>query len=160
MDPQAKKQTLRSLTYGMYVMTAADGDDLAAGSVSWLSQCSFEPSLVMVAVKVGSGLHALIEQTGTFAVNILASDQKEIASAFFRSTEVEGGKINGYSFEPGPETGAPLLPDLPAWFEARVSDKIVGGDHTILVAEVINAGVGDSDIDPMVLADTGWSYGG
>ena len=131
MDPEIKKQTLRLLNYGLYVVTAVEGSAVAAGSVNWLSQASFEPPLVMVAVKKDSGLHGLVERSGKFAVNVLASDQKEAASAFFRSTEVKNGKLNGYEFEAGPETGAPLLLDLPGWFEARVTDTVKGGDGTI-----------------------------
>jgi flavin reductase (DIM6/NTAB) family NADH-FMN oxidoreductase RutF len=160
MDPQIKKQTLRLFTYGMYVVTAAHQDAFAAGSVTWLSQASFEPPLIMVAVRKDSGLHGLVEASGSFAVNILAADQKEAASAFFRPTEVKDGKINGYAFESGPETGAPLLLELPAWCEARVSDAIKEGDHTVYVAEVINAGLRDPEAEAMVLRDTGWSYGG
>jgi flavin reductase (DIM6/NTAB) family NADH-FMN oxidoreductase RutF len=160
MDPKVKKQTLRLLTYGLYVATAADGKDVAAGSITWLSQASFEPPLVMAAIKKDSGLHALIERSGAFAVNVLAAGQKDAASAFFRSTQVEDGRINGYAFEPGRETGAPLLMDLPAWFEARVTDAVKKGDHTVYVAEVVNAGLSDPEAEPMVLQDTGWSYGG
>jgi len=160
MDPEIKKQTLRLLTYGLYVLTAADGDKVAAGTVNWLSQASFAPPLVMVGVKQASNVHRLIEQSGTFAVNILGTDQKEVASAFFGPSQVEGNCINGYAFEPGRETGAPLLTDLPAWFEARVTDAVKRGDHTVFVAEVINAGLRDSAARPLVMWDTGWFYGG
>lgn len=160
MDPEVKKQVLRMIPYGLYVMTARDGDMYAAGTVNWLSQASFNPPLVMVGVKADSGLHALIERTGHFAVNILASGQKDIAAAFFRATQVEGNKINGYTFEPGPSTGAPLLVDLPAWFEAKVTDAVKRGDHTVFVAEVINVGLRRPDAKPLLLHETGWYYGG
>lgn len=160
MDTQIKKQTLRLLNYGLYVVTAAAGDDVASGSVNWLSQASFEPPLVMVAIKKDSGLHGIVERSRAFAVNVLAAGQKEVASAFFRPTAIEGRKINGYAFEAGPETSAPLLLDLPAWFEARVTDVIKRGDHTVFVAEVISVGLRNPEAEPMVLRDTGWSYGG
>lgn len=151
---------MRLATYGLYVVTAADGNDVAAGTLNWLSQASFAPPLVMVGVKAESGLHALIERSGAFAVNVLAAGQKDVASAFFRSTEVVSGRINGYPFEPGPETGAPLLPDLLAWFEARVTDVVKRGDHTVFVAEVVDAGLRDAEAKPLEMWDTGWFYGG
>jgi flavin reductase (DIM6/NTAB) family NADH-FMN oxidoreductase RutF len=160
VDPQVKKQTLRLLNYGLYVMTAADGDDVAAGSINWLSQASFEPPLVMAAIKKDSRLHTLVERSGMFAVNLLAAGQKDAASAFFRPTNLKDGKLNGYAFEPGKETGAPLLLDLPAWFEARVTDRVKRGDHTVYVAKVINVGLRDPEAEPMALRDTGWFYGG
>ncbi len=160
MDPEVKKQTLRLLTYGLYVLTAANEQEVAAGTVNWLSQASFEPPLIMVGVKRDSNLHRLIEDSGAFAVNVLGAGQKEIAAAFFRPSQVEGGRINGYAFEPGPATGAPLLTDLPAWFEARVTDAVRRGDHTVFVAEVINVGLRDAEAKPLEMWDTGWFYGG
>lgn len=160
MDPEIRKRTLRLITYGLYVLTAAEGEEIAAGTINWLSQASFNPPLVMVGVKRDSHLHALIERTGQFAVNILGAGQKEIAAAFFRPTQVSEGRLNGYPFERGPQTGAPLLLDLPAWFEARVTDVVRRGDHTVFVAEVIEAGLRDPDARPLEMWDTGWYYGG
>ncbi len=158
MNPEAKKKALRMITYGLYVLTSKSGDRYSAGTVNWLSQASFEPPLIMVGVRKDSGLYSVISESGVFAVNILGSEQKEIASAFFKPTNVEGDKINGYKFEEG-ETGAPLLVDLPAFFECKVVDKVERGDHTIFVGEVVNAGV-RNETKPLVMWDTGWFYGG
>ncbi|MBI1844871.1 MAG: flavin reductase family protein [Actinobacteria bacterium] len=160
MDANAKKLALRAVNYGLYVLTANDGDDYAAGGVNWLSQASFEPPLVMAGVKADSGAATIIARSGTFAVNVLAADQIEIGKAFFRSTSVEGDKINGYAFTSGPATGAPLLLDTPYWFECRVTDTVARGDHTVFVAEVVEAGVRDESAVPMLLRDTGMNYGG
>ncbi|HEY2428536.1 MAG TPA: flavin reductase family protein [Acidimicrobiales bacterium] len=160
MDPQAKKVALRAINYGLYVLTAIDGDQVGAAGVNWLTQASFEPPLIAVAVKADNDSHAIIEKTGTFAVNVLGEDQLDIGKAFFRTTKVENGTLNGYRFEPGPETGAPLLVDLPYWFEARVTDTVKGGDHTVFVAEVVGAGVRDDSVTPLLLRSTGMNYGG
>ncbi|HZP28684.1 MAG TPA: flavin reductase family protein [Acidimicrobiia bacterium] len=160
MDPQQKKVALRAINYGLYVLTAADGDDVGAAGVNWLTQASFEPPLVVAAVKDDSGTAAIINRTGAFAVNVLGEDQLDIGKAFFRSTTVEGDRVNGYRFEPGPDTGAPLLVDLPYWFEVRVTDTVAKGDHTIFVGEVVNAGVRDDSVTPMLLRSTGMNYGG
>lgn len=160
MDPQAKKLALRAINYGLYVLTARDGDELAAAGVNWLSQASFEPPLVVAAVKTDNDSHALVERTGAFAVNVLADDQLDVGKAFFRTTTVEGDTLNGYRFEPGPETGCPLLVDLPYWFEARVTDTVRRGDHTVFVAEVVGAGVRDESATPLLLRSTGMNYGG
>jgi flavin reductase (DIM6/NTAB) family NADH-FMN oxidoreductase RutF len=160
MDPQAKKVALRAINYGLYVLTAIDGDQVGAAGVNWLTQTSFDPPLIAAAVKADNDSHAIIDKTGAFAVNVLGEDQLDIGKAFFRTTTVEGDTLNGYRFEPGPETGAPLLVDLPYWFEARVTDAIKRGDHTVFVAEVVNAGVRDDTITPLLLRSTGMNYGG
>ena len=160
MDAQAKKTALRAINYGLYVLTAIEGDEVGAAGVNWLTQASFEPPLIVAAVKSDSDSHAIIERTGAFAVNVLAEDQLEIGKAFFRTTKVEGDTLNGFRFEPGPETGAPILVDLPYWFEARVTDSVRRGDHTVFVAEVVSAGVRDESATPLLLRATGMNYGG
>ena len=160
MDAQDKKVALRSITYGLYVMTASQHGEYAAGGVNWLTQVSFEPPLVAAGVKADSGLHAMIEATGRFAVNVLADDQLDIGKAFFRSTTVEGDRINGHKFERGVATDAPILDEVPYWFECTVTDTVARGDHTVFVAEVIGAGVRDASRPPLNLRTTGMNYGG
>ena len=101
MDAQAKKVALRAITYGLYVLTAIEGDQAGAAGVNWLTQSSFAPPLIAAAVKADSDSHAIIERTGAFAVNVLGEDQLDIGKAFFRTTVVEGDTLNGYRFEPG-----------------------------------------------------------
>lgn len=160
MDPQEKKVALRSITYGLYVMTASNDGEFAAGGVNWLTQVSFEPPLVAAGVKADSGLHALVQATGRFVVNVLADDQLDIGKAFFRSTTVEGDRINDHKFERGVATDAPILDEVPYWFECQVTDTVTGGDHTVFVAEVVGAGVRDASRVPLNLRTTGMNYGG
>ena len=160
MNPDDKKLALRAINYGLYVLTASNGTDYAAAGTNWLSQASFDPPLIMAGIKADSGAAAVIAETGTFAVSVLAADQLDIGKAFFRSTSVEGSTINGHEFEPGPETGAPLIVATPYWFECSVTDTVARGDHTVFVAEVVNAGVRDAEALPLLLRDTGMNYGG
>jgi flavin reductase (DIM6/NTAB) family NADH-FMN oxidoreductase RutF len=160
LDPQAKKVALRAINYGLHVVTAKDGDELAAAGVNWVTQASFEPPLVAVGLKTDNDSHRLVEASGAFAVNVLGADQLDIGKAFFRTSTVEGSTINGYAFEPGPETGCPLIVDLPYWFECRVTDTIERGDHTLFVGETVGAGVRDENAVPLLLRDTGMNYGG
>lgn len=160
MDPNDKKVALRAITYGLYVLTASDGDEHAAAGVNWLTQTSFEPPLVAAAVKADSGAGALVPSAGGFVVNVLADDQLDVAKAFFRSTEVDGDMVNGHRFERGVETGAAILDAAPWWFECRLTDTVTGGDHTIFVGEVVGAGVRDANRLPLNLRSTGMNYGG
>lgn len=160
MDPQAKKVALRAINYGLYVLTARDGEQLAAASVNWLSQASFDPPLIMVAGKNDNDTTQLIGRTGNMAVNVVGENDLDLAKMFFRTTKVEDGKLSGYSWEPGPTTGCPLLVDLAHWFEARVTDTIERGDHTVFVAEVVDAGVRQEGSTPLLLRSTGMNYGG
>jgi len=158
MDASLRKEVLRKFTYGLYILTAEHAGQAAAATVTWLSQASFEPPLLMVAVKTGSSVHAVIEKAGAFAVHVVGADQQEIAAAFFQPAEMGNGSLSGYSYVPGDATGAPLLIDLPAWVEAQVVERVVKGDHTVLVAEIVNLGMRNPDMVALALRDTPWKY--
>src|SRR5689334_12661302 len=89
LDPQAKKVALRAINYGLYVLTARDGDQLGAASINWLSQSSFDPPLVMVACKNDNDTTGYIKNSGKLAINVLGDQQLDIGKAFFRTTKVE-----------------------------------------------------------------------
>lgn len=94
-----------------------------------------------MGLKRDSHLHALVERTGKLALMTLAHDQKAIAQDFFKPTVREGDRLNGHPFEPSPTFGLPLLTELPYWLEAEVRHLYPGGDHSLVVAEVVEAGV-------------------
>jgi flavin reductase (DIM6/NTAB) family NADH-FMN oxidoreductase RutF len=138
MNTDAKKTALRMIPYGIYVLTADDGGNIAAATVNWVTQTAFAPPLVVVGLKADSGARQIVQKTGTFALNILGKEQKGLAFTFFKPTKVEGGLISGQPFTRG-ATGAPLLTAAPAAVECRVKTIIEEGDHHVVLAEVIEA---------------------
>ncbi|MSQ12818.1 MAG: flavin reductase [Dehalococcoidia bacterium] len=159
MDSNVKKKVLRQISYGMYVMTAKSGSEIGAGTVNWLSQASFNPPLIMAAVKADSSVNAVLQKSGTFAINVISASQKQLAEDFFRPTKVEGNKLSGHAFTAGGATGSPVLEEAYCHFECKVTDKIARGDHTVYVAEVTEVGQ-SRDEKPLEMWDTGWFYGG
>ncbi|MBI1818595.1 MAG: flavin reductase family protein [Deltaproteobacteria bacterium] len=141
MDPAMKKTALRMIPYGLYVLTAETSDGrFAAATVNWVTQASFEPPLVVVGVKTDSNAFPVIKASGAFALNVLGKGQQALAFAFFKSVTPEGDTIAGQRFRRG-TTGAPLLESTPAFVECRLREVVEGGDHAIVVGEVVDAGV-------------------
>src|SRR6266852_2589584 len=88
MDANAKKTTLRMIPYGLYVLTAANkGGQVAAATVNWVTQASFEPPLVAVGVKADSHAHAVIKESKAFALNVLGKGQQALAFSFFKPAD-------------------------------------------------------------------------
>jgi len=158
MDPNARKKALRMLSYGLYVATSPESSGMAAGTINWISQASFEPPLIMVGIKRDSALHGAIEESEVFAINVIGKSQKAMAISFFKRGSLEGNKLNGYAMRPG-ETGAAILLDAPAAFECRVMESIQRGDHSIFIGEVISANV-HSDEEPLTLSEARFNYAG
>ncbi len=158
MDDAAKKTALRMIPYGLYVVTTPGEGQPAAAAINWLTQVSFQPPLVALGLKGDSNALAHLKTGQPFAVNVLGTGQKDVAFAFFKPTQAEGSSINGYAFERG-GSGAPLLLDAPAWFECRLTDIVERGDHSVVVAEVIEAGV-RRESPALTLSECGVFYGG
>ena len=167
MDANTKKTVLRMIPYGLYVLTAKGKDDaVAAATVNWVTQASFAPPLVAVGVKADSHAHALIKESKAFALNVLGKDQGPTAFTFFKPAVRDGQTVSGEPFRWG-TTGAPVLECAPAFFECRLVDSVERGDHSVFVAEVVEAGLarpleGRADDATLVLKDLGPNvfYGG
>ena len=159
MDADIRKQVMRLFTYGVYVLTARQGDDVVGTTVTWASQASFEPLRITVAIKVGGRAHEMLATGSQFALNLIGRDQRDMAAAFFKPPKWHDGNLGGYPCHNGPHSGAPILDDAPAWLEAQIVGSIEGGDHTIFAAEVLDMGLNGDARDMLALRDTPWHYG-
>ncbi len=158
MDQNIKKTVLRQITYGLYILTVKNNDQYSAATITWLSQASFTPLLLMLGVKKENNTYDNLSLVKQFAVNILGESQKKMAVAFFKDTVVEENMLNGYMFKTE-QTGAPIFIDTPLYLECIVQKIIDGSDHNIIIAEIINTGL-NNEKSPLTLKSTGWNYGG
>lgn len=159
MDVMTRRHTLRLLTNGMYIMTSRHGDQFGAATITWLSQASFKPPLLMAAVRPESNVFRCLAGSRVAAIHVLGVDQQEIALKFFAPTREDGGQINDEPFADG-ITGAPILTRLGAWVECRVLWLVeTGGDHALVIMEVVDAQCRES-VEPLSIAASPWVYGG
>lgn len=139
MDADVKKSVLRMIPYGIYVMTAKGSDGtIAAATVNWVTQTSFDPPLVVIGVKGDSGLRDVLKSSQNFALNMLGKGAQGIAFGFFKPTDVEEGKLNGETYHDG-STGAPILDAAKGSVECKVAQIVEQGDHHIVIGEVVDA---------------------
>lgn len=142
MDAEAKKTALRMIPYGLYVLTAKGKDGrMSAATVNWVTQAAFAPPLLAVGVKADSLTHALIEDSNEFVLNVIAKGDNGLAFAYFKPVTVEGDRIGGEVFKPGSIVPAPVLDKAAAHVECRVVEAVKKGDHSLFVAEVVQARV-------------------
>ena len=139
MNADAKKTVLRMIPYGIYVLTADDGNGgVAAATVNFVTQTAFAPPLLVVGVKTDSGAYAVVKHAGKFALNMLGKDAKGLAFTFFKPAKLEDGKLSGQSFQRG-TNNAPILDTAIGAVECQVKSIVEQGDHHIVVAEVTEA---------------------
>lgn len=158
MDKEIKKKILRKIPYGLYILGLRDGEKLHAMVGSWLSQCSFEPPLLMLGIKQGSYSHSMMEHSPFFSINFPSKDQKKLVERFFKPHEAKDGKFGEVPFRLG-KNGAPVLDDAIAHLECKVRQIIQGGDHDVVIAEIVESEL-KTEAENLVMKDTGWHYGG
>lgn len=133
-DPSLYRDVMGAFPTGVTVMTLATPDGARLGvTASSFNTVSLDPPLILwsLALKAPS-LHAF-RTTDHFAVNILADDQRHIALQFARPAD---DKFAGIATDTG-TTGAPLISGALAHVECRTVARHPGGDHEIMVAEVV-----------------------
>ncbi len=159
MDPKIKQKTLRMISNGMYIVTSRSGEQFGGATVTWRSQASFKPPLLMAAIRRVSNVFECMERSRVAAVHVLDAGQEDIARKFLAATKREGTLLNGEQFAEG-KTSSPILAAAPAYMECTVRQIIdSGGDHALVVLEVVETGY-RRDSRPLLIADTKWHYGG
>ena len=158
MDEQVKKKALRHIVHGVYVIGVCDGSRRNAFTATWITQVSFIPPLVVAGVRKDSVSFQMIDRSRVLAINFLSSGQKPLAQHFLKPAHLGGDKLAGIRFRAG-KLGAPILEEALAHLECRVREIFPAGDHSIVLAEVVEAQV-HREADPLTLKETGWQYGG
>lgn len=158
MDKEIKKKLLRKFPYGLYILGLRDGDKFHGMVGSWLAQCSFEPPLLMLGLKKGSYSHQMLEHNPFFTINVPRKNQKDLVQGFFKPYEVKDHRFGNVPFHLG-RNGTPVLDDVLGHLECRARQIIPGGDHDIVMAEIIDAEI-KQDGENLIMSDTAWHYGG
>lgn len=95
---------------------------------------SLDPPLVLVCIDRGATTHDPVLAAGFFSINILSQGQERVARRFAEWESAE--KFEGIAWREE-VSGAPVLADALGWVDCRVWATYDGGDHTIVVGEVL-----------------------
>jgi len=133
VNPATFRQALGQFPTGVTVVTAHSGDHLVGMTANSFSSVSLDPPLVLWSAAKSSPSHDPFVTADAFAIHFLGADHGDLAMRFGRS---RSDKFADIAHAPG-ITGAPLIEGLAPIFECRTWARYPGGDHTILVGEVV-----------------------
>ena len=160
MNDAAVKDVFRRFPYGLCGVTVAHGGDEHGMTANWITQASFEPPMVAVAVENTSRTIGMIRDARYFAINLLQEGQRELAGKLARSSEQAPHKLKGIKTKPAPASSAPIVADALGWIECRLIATLPAGDHTLVLGEVVNGGLEHPDGRPLTLEGAGFTYAG
>ncbi len=127
------------------VLTTRKAELSGAMVASWVSQASFNPPGITVAVAKDRAVEALLHKGDRFALNVLAEGRETaLMKQFLQPFEPGADRFAGLELDTSPAE-QPLLPDALAWLDGKVSQRMECGDHWLIYAEVDRGGVLDAE---------------
>jgi len=145
-DPRTLRDALGCFATGVTVVTCLGRDGNPAGlTVNSFTSVSLDPPLLLVCPhKMAASSAALIEASH-FAVNVLQTGQQPASIRFATRDE---DRFGATPWACG-EAGAPILKDSLGVFECERHAVHDGGDHHILIGQVVKASF-DGGLDPLL----------
>ena len=142
-------QALGRVIGSLCVLTASKGKDennvKGAMLASWVSQASFSPPGLSIAVAKDRSVESLLQIGDSFALNILSEkDFKEPLKRFTKSFAPGEDRFEGLKIELTPNNQI-IIPESLAWLDALVKEKMECGDHWVIYAEVLHGNILKSD---------------
>ncbi|MBV2354715.1 flavin reductase family protein [Streptomyces sp. J2-1] len=119
--------------------TAPDVEDVGMTATAFMS-VSLDPPLAMISLRTGSRMDDLLDEQPLWAVSVLADTQRHIAGRFAMKGRVSDRLL--FADLPctrGTATNALLVNGALATVECRTEQRVVSGDHTLLIGRVLTA---------------------
>ncbi len=143
-------KALGRLSGGLYVVTArqGEGEQRLSGAMvaSWVSQASFTPPGLTVAVAKDRAIEALMQVGDRFVLNVLRDDNhQDLLRHFLKRFPPGADRFAGVNVLEGAAAGGPVLADALAFLGCRVVQRLEGPDHWIIYAEVEQGNVSDTE---------------
>ena len=138
----AERKALWDLSYGVYIVTATDGEKHNGQIVNSAVQVTNTPPQIAVCINKENLTHEYIQKTGKFGMSVL---EKETPLLFMGPWGFKSGrsvdKFQGVKYKVG-QTGVRLVTDHSlSVMEAKVTSTMDVGTHTIFVGKIINSEV-------------------
>jgi flavin reductase (DIM6/NTAB) family NADH-FMN oxidoreductase RutF len=143
-------------TTGICVATTRDGDVDHAMTVSAFNSVSLDPLLVMICVEKITRFHEAVLGSGLWAVSMLSDEAEDVARWFAEKARPTAGQLADYAHRPGSVTGMPVLDQAMAVIECRTRAVYDGGDHDILLGDVVGLWSDPSPRRPLLYFEGGY----
>jgi flavin reductase (DIM6/NTAB) family NADH-FMN oxidoreductase RutF len=129
---------MRHLAGGVSVITAGRGNDITGMTVTSVSSLSVDPPTLIVSINRESSSWPLLKRQGVFGVNILTSDQIDIADRFTGKGGLKGAARFAGAQWIARVSGVPLLVGALAAFDCEVEDIVERYSHAIVIGRVLD----------------------
>ncbi|NER25694.1 MAG: MBL fold metallo-hydrolase [Symploca sp. SIO1C2] len=138
-------KALGRISTGLYIITAHKGDLKSAMLASWVTQASFQPLGLTIAVAKDRAIESLMQVGDRFVLNILEEGNYQgLMKHFLKRFKPGADRFAGVKTQLA-TNGSPILTDALAYLECQVASRMECSDHWIVYATVDTGRVSKSD---------------
>jgi len=119
-------------------------------TVNAFTSVSLDPLLVLFCPEKIARFHDVVLETGSWAVSVLGEEALEASRWFATRGRSLDGQLDGWKFRRGQSTGAAIFAEAIAALECRTYAVHDGGDHSIVVGEVLDVVLPNPDGTPLI----------
>jgi len=116
-----------------------------------LTSVSHSPTLIMIALHTNRYSHELLTEAEDFCINILADDQKQLATkaGTVSGRKTDKSKMDIFKLTQG-KINSPFIKDCLAHYECKKTGFYTAGDHTLFLGEIVDADINENK-SPLLL---------
>ena len=151
VDPREFRRVVGRFGTGVAVVTTVSEGMGHAITVNSFTSVSLEPLLVLVCIEEAARFHDPLLASGVWGVSVLPAGAETTSTWFATRGRDLVDQLGEHPTVAGEVTSVPLLVEGIAWLECRTTATHPGGDHTIVVGEVLSARAGQGD--PLLYVD-------
>ena len=143
-------KALGRISGGLYIITAQKGEVSGAMLASWVTQASFKPLGLTIAVAKDRAIESMMHAGDKFVLNVLEEGNYQTLMRHFLKRFAPGAdRFAGVKTQLA-TNGSPILTDSLAYMECEVVSRMELSDHHIVYAIVDNGRVSNPDALPAV----------
>jgi len=146
VDGDALRKVCGSFATGVTVVTSGRPGTATGTTVNSFTSVSLDPPLVLFCLHRRSRLYPVLRETDGFVVNVLSHQQEALAWAFAGRGPTTLDDVP-HDWSPA---GLPVLRAALASLTCRLVTEYDGGDHWILLGQVVDMGAGDGADRPLI----------
>lgn len=142
IDEASFRKAMSTFATGVTIMTCRGEDGRAVGmTVNSFTSVSLEPPLVLWCINQSIVPTAAFNATGHFAVHVLHRGQESLSNHFAVDRE---DKFEGIEHSNG-VADLPILTDFLSVYQCKISNRVMAGDHAILIGELVDYEIRDRE---------------
>ena len=131
------KAVTRNFTYGLFVLTARDGEKDNGCIINTAIQAASDPLRVSIAVNKANYTHDMIIKTGAFNLSFLSEDSKfDIYQRFGFQSGRDTDKLKGANYQRAANGIVYLTEQVNAYLSGKVVQTVDLGSHTLFIADI------------------------